>query len=519
VSGYRFQRLDTTQQDALTLDCVASMLRRDERKETRIVTSGAGRSGMSIGGKYRLGVLLGKGGMGAVYAAENILTGKRVAIKCMNVGPTGGSEAAARFMREAKASARVRHPNVVDVYDVLAEDDQLFLIMELLEGEPLSAFLAKESIPLPSLIRLLIPAMRGVAAAHRQGVVHRDVKPENIFLAKEGDDGMWVPKVLDFGISKLQGTQEIALTEPGDLLGTLLYMATEQLDGASEVDARADVYALGVILYQAITGQFPFYADTVPALVMQIFTAEPTPIRQLRGDVPMELAEVIARAMAKQRTQRFQNMEELISALVPFADEGKYGRYVTRVSSKPLLERPNLLEELSRPQPTAETERGSSILSRPPTTETPFSANLRAEPPASAGWFRAAAAVGGVLVLAAVVWYWVQERVEPQRSVQAATVAPVVQRPGGLRDAGQDPAVIPRGTATPAEPKRENPKPATITEKPPTAAPAPPVRDPRPAPVAGPAKREGVSPAERPGCNPNFFFDAKGNKHFKRECF
>jgi eukaryotic-like serine/threonine-protein kinase len=479
------------------------------------VTSGAGRTGMRIGGKYRLGTLIGKGGMGAVYAAENVLTGKRVAIKCMNVGLASGPEAAARFLREAKASARIRHPNVVDVYDVLEEGDGLFLIMELLEGEPLSAFLARETIPLPSLIRLLIPAMRGVAAAHRHGVVHRDVKPENIFLAVEGEDAEWVPKVLDFGISKLQGTQEIALTAPGNMLGTLLYMAVEQLDGVSDVDARADVYALGVILYQAITGQFPYYADSVGALVMQVFSAQPTPIQLLRRDVPTELAETIARAMAKDREQRFQTMAELIGALTPFADEAKYGRCVTRMSSRPALELP----PKQKLPPTAETDRGTEARSaRHLASETPFSVNVRSEHMTRPGWLRPGAALGGVLLLAACAWLWVQARPTRKVPVQAAAVAPAAatvelptmptQRPALLpREPTQEPAgpATPRGVAAPA---------VTAPAAPAQAAPT--VRVPRTEPSR---RSEPAPPVERAGCSPNFYFDAKGDKHFKRDCF
>ncbi|MDB4975213.1 MAG: serine/threonine protein kinase, partial [Myxococcaceae bacterium] len=165
--------------------------------------SDAPTSGEIVGGKYRILRALGQGGMGIVFEAQNVVTGKRVALKWLRPQLGNDRDASERFMREARVASRVHHQNVVDLYDVGRHDDALFLVMEYLDGESLAAFLARGLRPIPETVSLLLGAMRGLAAAHKQGIVHRDLKPENIFLARESDDAVITPKVLDFGISKL----------------------------------------------------------------------------------------------------------------------------------------------------------------------------------------------------------------------------------------------------------------------------------------------------------------------------
>jgi serine/threonine-protein kinase len=434
-----------------------------------------------IGGKYRLDRLLGRGGMGSVFAAENMLTGKRVAIKCMNSEIAENAEASNRFLREAKASARIRHPNVVDVYDVLFVDDSFYLIMELLEGEPLSDVLSRETIPLPQLLQLLLGAMRGVVAAHREGVIHRDVKPENIFLAREGDDAQIVPKVLDFGISKIQGTQEIALTAPGAALGTVLYMATEQLIGAADVDARADVYAFGVILYQAITGRLPFLAESFSALVLRIMTEQPVPVRELRPDAPEKLARLIEWAMAKQRDQRLPSLDVFIHELEPFSDARKYNQ-LTRTTERPsfrpaapLTPVPVMPAMLPR---TAEPARFS--------IETPFvasDATLQVPQQHKAWIWPAAVALVGLIGLAgAGFWFWQRERGHPSPAAAA-------QEPPALRPAPVQPDPEPQ----PARTER------VADTKPVADVPTEPARQPPPVPARPAQTRARTSPSGNVG--------------------
>ncbi|HEY6880138.1 MAG TPA: serine/threonine-protein kinase, partial [Polyangiales bacterium] len=168
--------------------------------------SEAPQNGQVVAGKYRVRRCIGAGGMGAVYEAENLATGKRVALKWLHAHLVHDRSHSERFLREAKVLAKVRHPNVVDLYDVGRDGSALFLVLEFLEGESLAAYLERELAPMQTMLTLLSDAMRGVAAAHRQGVLHRDLKPENVFLARENDDGSLTPKLLDFGISKVADT-------------------------------------------------------------------------------------------------------------------------------------------------------------------------------------------------------------------------------------------------------------------------------------------------------------------------
>ncbi|MEY4578094.1 MAG: hypothetical protein RL701_2797 [Pseudomonadota bacterium] len=518
--------------------------------------------GMMIGGRYRLDRLLGQGGMGSVFAAENTLTGKQVAIKCMHKELAASPEASQRFVREAKASARIRHPNVVDVYDVLSEAGSFFLVMEYLEGEPLASLMMRENTPLPQLIKYVIGAMRGVAAAHRIGVIHRDIKPENIFLAHEGDDQQIVPKVLDFGISKMSDTQDIKLTAPGAALGTILYMSTEQLTGASDVDARADVYAFGVILYQALTGRVPFESETLSALIIRIMTEQAIPVKQVRPDVPTKLSLLVQAAMAKQRDDRVPSLEAFIAALEPFADETKFRDQMTLpVANAPAIRTPHS----APPGPNESSSAAFHARSTEPAPQEPSHASA-ATPIAQAITANSAIAnetpytasdslpdmaiprtsFRGVwlIALAALVllafWFWraggAPQAEAPKGPQDQHLVTPAA--PGEVSATGHAPPATedqPRGVSPPPSQPKVDVKQVDVTAPQPTAAkptptptpsvsPAPAATPrPRPNPSAAP-EREKSSPSPvahtvKPGCNPNFYFDAQGDKHFKPECF
>jgi serine/threonine protein kinase len=253
--------------------------------------------------------------MGEVFEAENLFTSKHVALKWLHQTLSSDPISAQRLVREAQAVGRIRHPNVVDVYDIGRQKDAIFLVMELLVGETLEQRLTRGRLPLHTLLELILPAMRGVAAGHRQGVIHRDLKPENIFLAYVEDQLKPVPKVLDFGISKLIGGEELSLTLPGFAVGTPLYMSSEQVKGEDDIDERADIYAFGVILYEALTGELPFTDDSLVELARKIACEEPKPVSHFRDDLPSSLSILIARAMAKDRAQRPQSLNDLIRDL------------------------------------------------------------------------------------------------------------------------------------------------------------------------------------------------------------
>ena len=464
--------------------------------------------GMLIGGKYKLKHLLGEGGMGSVFAAENTLSGKQVAIKCMHRRIAQTPEASQRFLREARASALIRHPNVVDVYDVLAENDTFYLVMELLEGESLSAFLARETTTLPLLVNVLIGAMRGVAAAHRQGVIHRDIKPENIFLAREEDDQRAaVAKVLDFGISKLQGMEDIGLTAPGAALGTVAYMSTEQLSNAKDIDGRADVYAFGVILYQAITGRQPFPAETYAEMIMRIMTEQATPIHELRPDVPARLCAVVEAAMAKAREQRTASLEEMISGLEPFSDAIGFDQRPLLTSKLPQAGAQPLVV-FSHPDPDT-----AAVPAVPPMAASePECDDLPLEPVPRRGRLVPALALLGAVSAVAVMWWLVRERRDAAISDEhdgAHLVVPAPARVSVLSAAAHLPEPPHALDAIPSGSLPEDRRAAPPPHAQPRAA-----ASHKPKPVAGSGK-----PAAKAGCSPNYTFDAQGEKHFKAECF
>jgi serine/threonine protein kinase len=233
--------------------------------------------GAVLGGKYRILRLLGEGGMGAVFEAENLLTLKRAAVKWLHPRFMPSASAQERMLREARATCRVRHRNVVDLYDVVLEGHAVVLVMELLTGELLAQRWKRASTSLIELIGWLLNAMEGVSAAHAAGVVHRDIKPENIFLARQSDNAELVPKVIDFGISKASGAELVRLTQSGMAVGTPRYISFEQLRGDPNVDARSDVYAFGVILYEALLGRPPYEANSLGAQAVQFLTYDPPP--------------------------------------------------------------------------------------------------------------------------------------------------------------------------------------------------------------------------------------------------
>ncbi|HKU38840.1 MAG TPA: serine/threonine-protein kinase, partial [Polyangiales bacterium] len=272
--------------------------------------------------------LLGEGSFGRVFEAKNQASGRQVAIKALHPQWTADREASGRLLQEAHASARVRHRNVIDVYDVDREDDVVFLVMEYLHGEPLTAALARGTLPMHGIVSLLVHAMRGIAALHRHGIVHRDIKPENIFLAREDDEPDFVPKILDFGISKLevQGAAPRVSTSFGRIMGSPLYMSCEQIENSKLVDHRTDVYACGVVLYEALTGRAPFESESLTGLIGQVLYTNPPPPRQLRPDIPGPLDRAIQRAMAKHPNDRTQSIERLIRDCEPFATERGFER-------------------------------------------------------------------------------------------------------------------------------------------------------------------------------------------------
>ena len=274
--------------------------------------------GQVVAGKYRVDYLAGKGGMAAVWAGTNERTGKRVALKVILQSMSTTEEAQRLFHSEALAASRVNHPNVVTVFDVIDHEGMTCIVMEFLDGEPLSSYIdRKGSLSVSEATALLLPAMRGVAAAHAQDVIHRDLKPQNIFVCIGPDGRVVTAKVLDFGISVMMERVigSAAGPVPGSTMGTPAYMSPEHLSGESRSDERTDVYGFGLLLYEALTGQIPFPGEPGPDLLKQVLTELPPPVTKFRPDLPPGLVRIIDVAIAKEPDHRYSDLNLMITAL------------------------------------------------------------------------------------------------------------------------------------------------------------------------------------------------------------
>ena len=275
-----------------------------------------------IGGKYRLMRLIGDGGMGSVFEARHELLGSGVALKFLHPELAQRQGLAARFLQEARVSANIQSPHVTRVSDVeQTADGSPYLVMELLSGETLQQLLDRRSkLPLPQALDFAIQIAAGLEAAHALNVVHRDLKPDNVFITPSA--GGPVLKLLDFGIAKLKTDEaQKGLTRPGAVMGTPEYMAPEQLYAANEVDHRADIYSLGAMLYEMISGHRPAAGDDAAQLIAKVATGQVTRLSKLDPTLPEELVAVVHRAMAPEREHRFNDASALRLALLPFATE------------------------------------------------------------------------------------------------------------------------------------------------------------------------------------------------------
>ncbi len=297
--------------------------------------------GRLVAGKYRVDRLLGKGGMAEVWAGTNERTGKRIALKVILRSYASSSDAVELFRREALAGSRVNHPNVVNVFDVIDHDGMTCIVMEMLEGEPLGTYLRRKGkLSVEEAITLLLPAMRGVAAANAEGVVHRDLKPQNIYICV-GPDGRFVTtKVLDFGIAVMRekSADGAEVTQLLATHGTPAYMSPEHISGALDIDERADVYGFGVLFFEALAGQVPFAGDPGPALLVRILN-EPAPeIKRLQPDLPPAIVDIIEHAMAKDPRDRFPSINDFIRAVEDcFLPSSPLPRSLTPMAGVPLF--------------------------------------------------------------------------------------------------------------------------------------------------------------------------------------
>jgi serine/threonine-protein kinase len=284
-------------------------------------------AGDTIDGRYTVTRVLGTGGMGVVVAAEHRGLAEQVAIKLLKPGSLATERDRLRFLREAKAAARIRSPHVVRVRDVgVLSSGTPFMVMDLLDGADLASILkARGRLPYAEACLITLQACEALAAAHARGVIHRDIKPGNLFLERAAHDELHV-KLLDFGISKLtdrEGEDEGPLTQSNDMVGSPAYMSPEQLRSPRDADARADVWSLGVVLYEMLAGARPFAGPSLAAVSMQILAEPPA---NLDADCPHSLRHVVSRCLEKDRAQRYLDVGELAVALAPLCGvEGHRG--------------------------------------------------------------------------------------------------------------------------------------------------------------------------------------------------
>jgi hypothetical protein len=318
-----------------------------------------------IAGKYRVESIVGEGGMGIVFAAHHLMLDQRVAVKVLLVDIANGEEIVERFVREAQAAARVRSDHVVRVMDAGSLESGLpFLVMEYLEGCDLDEVLAKEGPLEPKqLCDYMVQVLAALGQAHAAGIVHRDLKPANIFR-RTPDDGPDLVKILDFGISKQESNRAGWKQLTGQTcLGTPAYMSPEQLRSSKNVDARADLWSLGVMMYELLTKTLPFDGESPSEIFAAVLEKTPTPIASLRRDVPEALIKIIDRALQKNPDDRFEDAGELALALAPLGSGNwkhlveETNRSVARIRKAPassgsaLVEAAILAANTARPPP------------------------------------------------------------------------------------------------------------------------------------------------------------------------
>jgi tRNA A-37 threonylcarbamoyl transferase component Bud32 len=509
-------------------------------------------------GRYQIVRLIGQGGMGAVYEAVHVVLKKRFAIKTLLPSLAQTPGARARFLREGEAASRITHPNVVAVSDVGSEGDMPYMVMEFLEGQSLGDLLAERGrLDVREAVDILLPVISAVSVGHDQGVVHRDLKPQNVFLARAGW-GAPVPKVLDFGVSKMTGGEGAALTGTLAVLGTASYMSPEQARGARQVDGQSDQYALGLVFYEMLTGSRAHPGENPLEVLHNIASGSIVPPRQLRPDLPDDVVAVLMRMLKMAPADRYPSLGDVGRALLPFAgDDLRVAmrdafRAPVAAGAGPGGEAPRAMRATAvMPQSGGSgsgSAGGTKLLpdseSRPGTTLGQAASQIGGSTadarPARKG--RGPAIIGGSLV-----------------GVAAAAVIALTM--GGHKTDVATPSPQHESTAQAAV--QPSPKPVEVVAPvaPPSVTPPPIVEPPLPAPVVPAVRRvQDISPTPttktpttsssrpehqehhskrhaaesapaavpvpvkppataKPNCDQKFYLDAQGDKHFKPECF
>ncbi|MEO7035207.1 MAG: serine/threonine-protein kinase [Polyangiaceae bacterium] len=340
------------------------------------------KEGHVLAGKYRIEKILGQGGMGVVVAATHLQLGERVALKFLLPEALSNPEAVERFAREARAAVKIKSEHVARVSDVgTLESGAPYMVMEYLEGGDLSAWLQQRGpLPIEQAVEFILQACEAIAEAHALGIVHRDLKPANLFVIHRAD-GVLAVKVLDFGISKASGIGSSgSMTTTSAIMGSPYYMSPEQMQSTRDVDPRADIWALGVVLYELIAGQYPFQADAMPELVLKIAMAPPLPLSAALPGVPVRLESVILKCLEKDRGKRYPTIGALALALLEFGPRRSKSS-VERISG--IMQRAGMsATALELPPSSDQTDvRAQSVRAQSATDATQASWGQTAPPP------------------------------------------------------------------------------------------------------------------------------------------
>jgi eukaryotic-like serine/threonine-protein kinase len=321
--------------------------------------------GVIVGDRYRIERLLGEGGMGSVWAAAHTITRKRVAVKFLKPELAARPAMVRRFLREARAATAISHPNVVAVHDAIDAGDGPFMVMELLAGETLASRLDRSGrIDVVELAAIMSPVVSAVGSAHAMGIVHRDLKPENLFILRDAPPSSAV-KVLDFGIAKLTAPDGEAartgpLTNTGAVLGTLYYMSPEQTFGERDVDHRADIWSLGVVFFECLSGERPFLGENAGQVLKAVLSAPVPPLREIARTLPADVGDLVARMLERDRTRRLDDLREVASVLARYSniEVPGFDAPLARASGRSV--EPLALRETGDTNPFADTGRAES---------------------------------------------------------------------------------------------------------------------------------------------------------------
>jgi serine/threonine protein kinase len=458
--------------------------------------------GELIKDKYRVERVLGEGGMGVVVAAHHVGLDQKVAIKFLHAHMLADKGVVERFAREARAASKLKSDHVARVVDVDAlADGTPFIVMEYLEGTDLQRLASSDAaVPVDVAVACIVEACDAIGEAHRCGIVHRDIKPANLFLADLGG-GKTRVKVLDFGISKMEAQepqQRSRITRNQSAIGTAEYMSPEQMRSARDVDARTDIWALGVSLYELLTRSMPFSGENFFEIGAAVMSQQPTPPSRLRADVPAGLDGVILRCLEKDPAQRYASIDALVAALAPFASRGEAAS--GRASA---LLTPAGVESM----PIAQTVAVLSLAPVGPSAIGAVSSGRRAARGSSILMFVVGAVVvlglgGGGLALAL------------RRSTDGVSAGPPSPPPTvAVSESGSapQPVVVPSGA--PADEPSVAPSVVASADALASAQPSAAPREPRHPPKPNPGA------TARPSCDPPFTVDGDGIKHVKRDCF